>query len=192
MTIEAEAPRDEVEARHERRPERGETAGEAARRAGARLVGHVEPREPLAEHGDLLRCRSLLRREDVGCVEEARVDVACDVDGYDRCPPSAATAPTPPSVEATPPTATTTRSAPTATAAAISSPTPRLVARSGSFPSAPPASVSPHAWAASMSATPSSSRHEASTGSPSGPVTTVVRFAAAEHVERSLAAVRKR
>ena len=94
-----------------------------------------------------------------------------------RCAGSASTAPTPPSVLATPPTATTTFRAPSAAAAAMSSPTPRLVARSGSFPSGPPARESPQARATSTSAVPSSSRrHSASTGSPSGPVTVVCRL----------------
>ncbi len=72
VPFEVEPARDEVEAGDERRAERGEATGEPARGAGAGLVGHVELREPLAENGDLLRRRSLLRREDIGRVEEAR------------------------------------------------------------------------------------------------------------------------
>src|SRR4051794_14297861 len=82
------------------------------------------------------------------------------------------------------------RRAPSATAAATSSPVPRLVAPTGSFPSAPPARSSPEARALSITATPSSPmRQGASTGGGqrTGDGGRPVR--AAERVEGALAAV---
>ena len=61
-------------------------------------------------------------------------------------------------------------------AASISSPVPRVEARSGSLPALPPASARPEARAISMTATSPSRRHGASTGSPRGPETTCVRL----------------
>ena len=88
----------------------------------------------------------------------------------------ASSAPRPPSVVAEPPTPTMTRRAPLATASASSSPVPAVVAASGSFPSAPPASSSPLARAISTIASSPTSRHGASTRSRRGPVTNEVRF----------------
>ena len=65
---------------------------------------------------------------------------------------------------------------PASSAAAISSPVPWVAAAIGSLPSGPPTRSSPEARAISITATPRDSRHSASTGSPSGPVTTVERF----------------
>ena len=79
-SVEAEPVGDEVEAGEEARADRREPAREPSRRAGAGKVGDDEPREPLAQDLHLLRRRSLLRREDVGGVEEARIDVARDVE----------------------------------------------------------------------------------------------------------------
>ncbi len=77
---------------------------------------------------------------------------------------------------AEPPRPTSTVRAPCSIALAISSPVPRVVAASGSLPSAPPARASPLARAISITAVRRSIRHPASTGLPSGPVTTVVRL----------------
>lgn len=79
----------------------------------------------------------------------------------------------PPSVVAEPPTPISTRPTPALTAAAISSPVPRVVARTGSLAPAPPASVRPDARAVSITATESNaiSRHSAATGAPRGPWT---------------------
>jgi hypothetical protein len=84
--------------------------------------------------------------------------------------PSACTSPAPPSVVATPPRPSTTRLAPSSAAARISSPTPWLVAVSGASDPAG-SKVSPHAWAASMTAVPSSIASDAVTGCPAGPRT---------------------
>ena len=88
--------------------------------------------------------------------------------------PSTSSAASPPSVVALPPTPTITRRAPARIAPAISSPVPRVDARSGSrLPSTRP---SPLARAISITATPPGrSPHSACTGSPSGPVTVAVR-----------------
>ena len=78
--------------------------------------------------------------------------------------------PAPPSVLATPPRPSTIRRAPRDAAAATSSPTPKLVAVSGS--AAPPGSrTRPAACAASMIAVPSRQANSASTGRPAGPRT---------------------
>src|SRR4051794_18043972 len=88
--------------------------------------------------------------------------------------PSASIAASPPSVVALPPTATSTRLNPCRRATAISSPVPRVLARSGSF--RPDTNASPLARAISTTATPvGSTPHSASTGSPSGPVTRATR-----------------
>ena len=58
----------------------------------------------------------------------------------------------------------------------MSSPVPAVDAATGSLPSAPPTRSSPDARAISITAVRPSSRQAASTGSPSGPVTTVVRL----------------
>ena len=85
-------------------------------------------------------------------------------------PPRACTMPAPPSVLATPPRPSTIRRAPRAAAAAMSSPTPKLVAASGC--SLPPGSrASPHACAASMIAVPSRHPNSARAGCPVGPRT---------------------
>ena len=94
--VEAEPPRDEIEAGDEasRRSPRARRRDLPPRRS--RQVGDVELREPLAQDPHLLRRRSLLRSEDVGGVEEARVDVARDLerddervrDGLDRADPA--------------------------------------------------------------------------------------------------------
>ena len=89
--------------------------------------------------------------------------------------PMASTAPRPPSVEAEPPIPTMIRRAPCSTAWCINSPTPVVVASSGRFPSGPPASTRPAAWAISMTAVSPESRQPADTGSPRGPVTSLVR-----------------
>ena len=104
----------------------------------------------------------------------------------------ASSAPRPPSVVAEPPTPTITRRAPLATASAISSPVPAVVAASGSFPSAPPASSSPLARAISTIAVSPTSRHSASTSARSGPVTSDVRFGPPSASSVPLAAVRSR
>ena len=109
--------------------------------------------------------------------------------------PSASTAASPPSVVALPPTATRTRLKPCARTAAISSPVPRVLARSGSL--RPATSASPLACAISTIAMPpGSTPHSASTGSPSGPVTRVRSARSAprreQRVERALAAVGER
>ena len=59
----------------------------------------------------------------------------------------------------------------------INSPTPTVDAAIGSFPSAPPTRSRPAARAISITAVRPSRRHAASTGTPNGPVTLVVRFA---------------
>jgi hypothetical protein len=88
--------------------------------------------------------------------------------------PRASMAARPPSVVALPPTPTITRRAPARMAAAISSPVPRVDARSGSRTRG--ASARPLARAISTTATPpGSNAHSASTGSPSGPVTVTFR-----------------
>ena len=102
---------------------------------------------------------------------------------------SASTAPSPPSVVADPPRPTMIRRAPWSSAGRSARRSRRSSAASGSLPSAPPARASPLALAISITAVRRSSRHAASTGRPSGPVTIVVRFGAAEHVEQPLAAV---
>ena len=109
--------------------------------------------------------------------------------------PSASTAASPPSVVALPPTATITCLKPSRRATAISSPVPRVLARSGSL--RPDTNASPLARAISMTAIPpGNTPHSASTGSPSGPVTRATRRdpprAASKRVERALAAVGER
>ena len=101
----------------------------------------------------------------------------------------ARTQPSPPSVVADPPRHTTIFFAPRSSAWSISSPVPVVVAAIASLPSAPPTSVSPEARAISMTAVPRWRRHSACTGSPSGPVTVLVRFGAAERLQRALATV---
>ena len=86
-------------------------------------------------------------------------------------------APNPPSVVADPPKPTMMRRAPASSAWSISSPVPAVVASSGSLPADPPAMLRPLALAISMTAVSFAKRHPASTGSPSGPVTTVVLLA---------------
>ncbi len=81
-------------------------------------------------------------------------------------------APRPPSVVAEPPTPTRICVAPHDKAATMSSPVPRDVAARGSLPSVPPARTSPDALADSTTARCPTRRQSASTGSPSGPVTT--------------------
>ena len=85
-------------------------------------------------------------------------------------------APRPPSVVAEPPIPTSTRRAPCSSAAETSSPVPCVVALTGSLPSAPPTRERPEARAISITAVRPTNRHGASTGSPSGPITTVRRF----------------
>ena len=85
-------------------------------------------------------------------------------------------APRPPSVVAEPPTPRRMRLAPCSRAATTSSPVPCVDAAMGSLPSGPPTSVRPDARAISMTAVRRVSRHPALTGSPSGPMTVVVRF----------------
>ena len=92
----------------------------------------------------------------------------------------------PPSVVAEPPQPTISRCAPADTAASISSPTPAVPAATGSLSSAPPASTRPAACDISMiavwpdspgrPASNVSSRQDATTGSPRGPVTVELRF----------------
>ncbi|CAB4605268.1 unannotated protein [freshwater metagenome] len=69
------------------------------------------------------------------------------------------------------------RFAPRSNAASMISPVPVVDAATASFFSLPPASNKPEAQAISMIAVPRCKRQSALTGSPSGPVTSVVRFA---------------
>jgi hypothetical protein len=101
-------------------------------------------------------------------------------------------APRPPSVVAEPPTPTTMRRAPASSAVAISSPVPWVVAAIGSFPSGPPTKARPDARAISMTAVRPTNRHDASTGSPSGPHHRGGAVAAAQHLERALATIGQR
>ena len=88
--------------------------------------------------------------------------------------PSASTAARPPSVVALPPAATITCLKPSRRATAISSPVPRVLARSGSL--RPDTSAKPLARAISTIAIPPGrTPHSASTGSPRGPVTRATR-----------------
>jgi hypothetical protein len=89
---------------------------------------------------------------------------------------SARRAPRPPSVVAEPPSPTRIRRAPSSMAWAISSPVPTVEAATGSLPSGPPTRSRPEARDISMTALRPSRRQPASTGSPSGPVTRVVRL----------------
>ena len=103
--------------------------------------------------------------------------------------PSASMAPSPPSVVAEPPRPTSTVRAPWSIALAISSPVPRVVAASGSLPSAPPARTSPLARAISMTAVRRSIRHARLDGRAERPGHHGRSVAAPEHVEQALAAV---
>ena len=80
LPVETDPVGDEVEAGEEPCADRCEPTGEPARRAGARQIGDDELLEALAQDPHLLGRRSLLRREDVGGLEEARVDVARHVE----------------------------------------------------------------------------------------------------------------
>ena len=163
--------------------DRGETAGEATRRAAPVERAHVdtgpllvlvgEPREPTGQQRDLRLGRALLRAEDRRGVDERRSDTSHatvtrhraerPAEGLERGEPSVGRrAPADADDDPT--------GAARGAAAAISSPVPRVDARNGSF--VPRTSASPLARAISTTAIPSgSSAHSASTGSPSGPVT---------------------
>ena len=174
--VEVELVGHHVEARHQRRPGRGQPAGQAAGGARRRRASRTstpwsaqvdlgQALEPAAQQLDLGRRRALLRGEHLGGVDEAGADVAqrhaarrprSRCSGY-----SARSAPSPPSVVAEPPTPTSTRRAPASTAAAISSPVPAVDAATGSLPSGPPTSASPDARAISITAVRPSSRHAA-------------------------------
>jgi hypothetical protein len=81
---------DEVEAGHQPRAGGGQTAGQAARRAGAREIPDVdavlgavalgESLEPGGQQGDLGGRGALLGGEDGGGVDERRADVAGDLE----------------------------------------------------------------------------------------------------------------
>ena len=91
---------------------------------------------------------------------------------------------------AEPPTPTMIRRAPASRAAAISSPVPWVAAAIGSLPvGAADQRRGPRPGPSRSRPSACDSRHAASTGSPSGPVTVVRAVGAAERLERALAAV---
>ena len=181
---------DQVEPGHEPAAEGGQPAGQPAGGTGAVEVGDVdavlvavalgEPLEPGREQGDLGRRGALLRGEHGGGVDEPGAHVAGDleVDGaqpgraaqrLDRAEPAVGGR-RPAEADDDPcgrPARSPGRSARRC----------RPSSPDGSLPSAPPASARPLARAISITAVRPSSRHAASTGAPSGPVTTLVRLA---------------
>ena len=158
------------------------------------LVG--EPLEPTGEHPTCAGVGALLRAEHLGRVDERGASRRTRRAARRRASATGAliarSAPSPPSVVADPPRPTMIRFAPASSAASISSPVPVVVAAIGSLPSAPPASVSPHARAISMTAVPRCIRHSGldRVAERAGDGRRAV--GAAERVERAFAAVGER
>ena len=201
--VEADLVGHQVEPAHQLAAGRRQPTAEPAGGAGALEREHVdavlvevhlgEPLEATTQQLDLGRRRALLRREHRGRVEERDAAVARHdqldalqpaerVQGAQRAPARRRWWPTRPARRSP---GGRRRRAPST----ISSPVPVVDAATGSLPSAPPTSSRPEAAAISITAVRPSSRHAASTGAPSGPVTVVDAVGAAERVERALAAV---
>ena len=182
-----------VEARAPARPRRAaRPAGQAARRAGALELGDVDAvvldvdlgqaLEAAAQQLDLRRRGALLRREHLGGVDERVRTSQATTSSTPRSRCGGRTAPAARRARRrwwpSRPRPTMIRRAPASTAAAISSPVPWVEAAIGSLPAGAADQREPRRPAPSRSPRcPGRAATRASTGSPSGPVTIVVRLA---------------